>query len=186
MMHDRTLGRCLEARKPTHVRPKPVDTTPYATAVVREGTSSGRIQQPRKSTHSGNPAFVSIKARRNNLAWHCVQRAEHNTHGQERAMQIRRVILSAALCAPAFAVVAQTTSTPKPDLRRVVEPGGMLDSTGSRIAACQPSRGDAVLVRGGQRQTQDLHSRVEVQVLTGQCQNTTGWVGSHRLAVANQ
>lgn len=101
-------------------------------------------------------------------------------------MQQRLVILSAALCAQAILAAAQTGADLKQDVRRIAEPGAMLDATRSRVAACQPLRGDAVAVRSVQPQSQGLQTTAEVVVLSGRCKDKSGWIGSHRLAAATQ
>ena len=101
-------------------------------------------------------------------------------------MQTRHVLLSAALCAQVVVAAAQPAAIARTDIRRVVEPGAMLDATGSLVAACQPQRGDMVTVRSARPQPEGMHTSAEVVVLSGRCKDKAGWMGSHRLAAGNQ
>ena len=100
-------------------------------------------------------------------------------------MRTRRILLSAALCAQVMWAVAQPATPAAIDLRRVVEPGAMLDASGSRSAACQPKRGDAVAVLRKMQQPGAMHASAEVRVLSGRCKGAVGWIGTHRLAAGN-
>ena len=101
-----------------------------------------------------------------------------------KTMQMALVLFSAALCAQAIDAAAQPAAA-RVDIRRIVEPGGLLDATGSLVAVCQPLRGDAVAVRSLRPQPQGMHISAEVVVLSGRCKDKLGWIGSHRLAAAN-
>lgn len=84
--------------------------------------------------------------------------------------------------------VAATPS--RAELRRVVEPGGMVLSSvpsAANRAGCQPQRGDQVSVGGGVRNAGTLPgaTMLDVRVLTGRCKGATGWIGQHRLSPDN-
>jgi hypothetical protein len=69
--------------------------------------------------------------------------------------------------------------------RRVVEPGGFLaaPSETARSAACQPGRGDSVVVRSTLQPLIGVRgaSMLEVTILTGRCRGSVGWIGSHHV-----
>lgn len=66
--------------------------------------------------------------------------------------------------------------------RRVVEPGGLMGQSGGAMAKCQPWRGDLLLVRRVREQDLTMQTVIEVQVLSGECKNSRGYMHNYALS----
>lgn len=66
--------------------------------------------------------------------------------------------------------------------RRVVEPGGLMTHSGGVLASCQPWRGDLLLVRRVRQQELTMQTVVEVQVLSGECKHSRGYMHNYALS----